>query len=501
MDNKMMLAWGVFGLYVAVTTWLAWRGMSKTKDLKGFALGNGDMGPVLVGITLAASIASTATFVINPGLVYHFGLSAFMHLGIAGSLGVTTALILFSKGFRKNAGETKALTLPHWIGARYGHPWMRTYFALLNLVLSITFIVLILKGSAIVMQITLGLSYFTSLVIIVLFVFSYILMGGTYAHAYTNALQGALMVIVAGAILSTGTDAVGTTGGIGGFFDRLAEIGPHLAKPVVAGAPLYASAWEVFGCGFIVSMGLVCQPHILTKSLYLKSDRDVNRYLLIAVIIGTVFSGLLLTGLFARVLLPAEVVATITGPDTVMPLYIANVFSPVASVLISVALLAAGMSTLDGILVSASTIAANDVYLGVLGEKLMPTATQTEREQAAFKASRVILVVMGVVGFALAYDPPKLVALFAQAGIYGLVASSLAPIALGIFVKRLNANVMFAAALAGASVHFVHYSMMPKVWNPAISATEGILVSFAVALIGNLVFKPAADAPARDTAA
>src|SRR5690606_27752070 len=111
--------WIAFGVYLAVTTWLAWRGMKKTTSLAGFALGNGDMGPLLVGITLAASIASTATFVINPGFVWKDGLSALAHFGIAGFGGVTVGLVVLSKGFRALGTKTKALTLPHWIGARF----------------------------------------------------------------------------------------------------------------------------------------------------------------------------------------------------------------------------------------------------------------------------------------------------------------------------------------------------------------------------------------------
>ena len=51
------------GGYVVLVYWLSWIGMRKTKDISGFAIGNKDMSPYLIGITLAASIASTATFV------------------------------------------------------------------------------------------------------------------------------------------------------------------------------------------------------------------------------------------------------------------------------------------------------------------------------------------------------------------------------------------------------------------------------------------------------
>ena len=45
--------------YVGLVYWLSLKGMRRTKDISGFAIGNKDMNPYLIGITLAASIAST----------------------------------------------------------------------------------------------------------------------------------------------------------------------------------------------------------------------------------------------------------------------------------------------------------------------------------------------------------------------------------------------------------------------------------------------------------
>jgi len=475
MDQRT-LAWVAFGVYLVITTLLALRGMRKTKDFAGFALGNRDMGPVLVGITLAAATASSATFIINPGFVYAHGVSALLHFGVASVLGVLVGLVVMSKGFRKHGNASGALTLPHWIGTRYGHGGMRTYFALLNLALAVAFVVLIIKGSALVMQHTLGLSYVVSVFVIVGFVFSYILMGGTYAHAYTNAFQGVLMLFVALAIVGSGIYLLGD--GIGPFADRLAAQDPNLVKPMNPASPLFGSVWDVFVCGFIVSFGLVCQPHILTKSLYLKDDKDVNRFLLVAGITGALFASILVAGLWARVAHPG-----IAEQDSVMAVYITSAFSPVVGVLISVALLAAGMSTMDGILVSASTIAGNDLLLGSLGQRLLKDRTDAERQKLAFKASRWILVAMGLVSFVIALDPPNLVGIFAQVGVYALVAASLAPVAMGIFIRDLDARHVFAAAILGPLVHFTHYAWV--VWgegtfiNPAVTATEGAVVSIA----------------------
>ena len=75
-------------VFVMITYYLSYRGMKKTKDIKGFSIGNKDMNPYLIGITIASSISSTATFVINPGFVYTHGLSAYLHYGVAASFGI-----------------------------------------------------------------------------------------------------------------------------------------------------------------------------------------------------------------------------------------------------------------------------------------------------------------------------------------------------------------------------------------------------------------------------
>ncbi|MEM9194864.1 MAG: sodium:solute symporter family protein [Myxococcota bacterium] len=506
MEEYRGLAWTIFVLYIVITTGLAIVGMLKTKDLRSFAIGNGDMGPVLVGITLAASVASTATFVINPGFVWKDGVAALLHFGVATAGGVTLGIIVLSKGFRRVGTRTEALTLPHWIGARFDSVWMRTYFALLNLALAISFVVLIIKGSALVMGVTLGMSYVPSVFLVVGFVFSYILVGGTYAHAFTNAFQGSIMVLVALAIFGSGLYLFGEETG---FFAKLAAEDANLVTAVNPKSVLFNDYYTVFFCGFIVGIGLVCQPHILMKSLYLKSDKDVNMYLLVYTIIGGIFALILVAGLYARITMPEYDGAQ----DAVMAVYIAQAFHPIVAVLISVALLAAGMSTMDSILVSASTIAGSDLFNGVLGQTLLPKKTDEERAKLALWASRIILVGMAVISLIIAVDPPTFVGIFAQLGVYGLVAASMAPVTLGIFFKNVPKGAAFAGAVVGPIVHFGHYfaycyefvdearaaeltaagmAVEPGLrqtafLNPAVSATSGALVSLLIVGAGVVI--------------
>ena len=94
---------------------------------------------------MASSIASTATFVINPGFVYTHGLSGFLHYAVAAQAGVAFGLVAVTKGFRRVGVRDGCLTIPDWIRARYGSERLALFFALINL-LSITFVVLIMVG-------------------------------------------------------------------------------------------------------------------------------------------------------------------------------------------------------------------------------------------------------------------------------------------------------------------------------------------------------------------
>ena len=101
--------------------------------------------------------------------------------------------------------------------------------------------------------------------------------------------------------------------------------------------------------------------------------------------------------------------------------------------LVSIGLLAAGLSTLDGILVALSSMVVNDIYNPWLSQKVKVNPLHL---------SRVVLVLIGLFSLFLAWNPPALVGLFAQKGVYGLAAASLVPIAFGVFFIDIIARTL-----------------------------------------------------------
>jgi SSS family solute:Na+ symporter/sodium/pantothenate symporter len=489
------LVWALFGLYMVATSWLAWLGHKKTGDIKSFAIGKGDMSPIVVGITLAASIASTATFVINPGFVYAHGISALLHIGVSVSLGVIVGLVAMSTGFRRVGAASGALTLPQWIGDRYKSKLLTVMFACISL-LYLCFVVLIVGGLSIVMQQTLGLTNVESLILIITFVFGYVFIGGAYAHAYTNTLQGIIMVVIAAIIVGSGLHFF--SGGISGPLDQLAAVDPNLAAPINPASSLFNSFFSVYVSGFVIGFAIVCQPHIMTKALFVKDARAVRRYLAVTIVVSMVFSAMLLVGLYAHLSgIPAD---QLVRQDAVVMTYVTHTFSPTMVAVITVALMAAGMSTLDGILVALSSIAANDLFLNIADKNLLRDATAAEKSRAAHRASQLILILLGVAAFVIAVDPPKLLGIFGQVGVYGIVAASAAPILFGILIPALQRNAALAAAVTGLGIHFGLYFAEYSA-NPGVTAAWGVIASMAVAgLAGLVALRRSKAAPAATTA-
>ncbi len=486
----MSFAWALFIVYLIGTAWLGWQGFRKTTGFGSFAVGNRAMHPLVVGITLAASVSSAATFIINPGFVYVDGFGAFFHMSIAVGIGFIVMLTILSFRFRRIGAESGALTIPDWIGKRYKSKGFALYFSILNL-LSFAFVVLLVGGISIVMQSLLGISNQLALSITLIFVTGYVFIGGTYAHVLTNMLQGSLMIFVT--ILVVGSCVWLAMQQPGSSVDALRAVDPNLVALVNTEGNLFNSFYSIYIAGFVVGAIVVCQPHILTKALYVKDDRDVKYYLIVFAIVFTLFQMLGLVGFFTHLAVPPEALVDAASgqfrQDLVMTEYLKAMFPPWVFTVVSVVLLAAAMSTLDGLLVSMSTITANDLVLNLVERR--QHHDEEQQMALALKVSHVVLVLIAVAAFFINLQPPKLLGIFGQTGVYGLTAAAAPPLLLGVLFNRVPVALVWLGSAAALLIHFGLFFKGAE-WfpmstftfgNPGVTASLATLVVMPVLLI------------------
>lgn len=488
----IVAGWILVIAYASVILYFVIKGAVKTKSISDYAVGNVAFSPIAVGLALAASMTSAATFIINPGFIAFYGLSGVISYAVVLPLSAMVSLIVLTKGFRKHGNSVKALTMAQWMGSRYKSKGYALFFAFLSLLL-ITFIVLICVGLTKVLSKTLNVSELSVLIGLVVFIFGYMMFGGANSMVYTNTVQAVIMIIVAFILLGSGYQHF--SNGIHGFLNKLASIDPKLIQPTNESSYLFRDYFEIIVAQIIIGVAIVCQPHIITKSLLLKTDKDVNKYLVAGVITQILFFLVVITGLYARIDFPDLTVnGTPLKLDGVISAYVVREFPVYFGLIVVLGLISAGISTLEGLIQSVSTSVTADIIKPLFG-KFFPK-DESKNSSATVLTNRIVIIVIALISILLSYDQlanPKLsVGIFAQNGVYAYFSAAFVPILFGMFLKDATKTAVITASVVAIIVHFSYfYGNLGVPFTIATGQNPGVAAAMAISasvLSGGIVY-------------
>ncbi|WP_456459314.1 sodium:solute symporter family transporter [Reichenbachiella sp.] len=483
--EQITATWIVIIIYMVAILLFVVRGALRIKSMSDYAVGNITFSPTAVGLALAASMTSAATFIINPGFIALYGLSGVLSFGIVMPLAIFGSLIFMTKGFRKYGANVKALTMAQWMGKMYNSKAYALFFAFVSLLL-ITFIVLICVGLTQVLSNALNADPVMVLAGVIIFVFGYMMFGGANSMVYTNSIQAVLMFVVAIILLSSGTSYF--ENGVSGFMNQLKSIGPNYASWTDPDSLFFRDFFEIIFCQTVIGVAIVCQPHVITKSLLLKNEKDVNRYLLVGILVLVVFFQVVFVGLFARLYFPDLTVNGSAIPmDSIVSTYVVSRFPVYVGILVILGLISAGLSTLEGLIQSLSSSLTGDLFNPLFGKHFYK-ADQRDRQEIL--VNKLMVIFLAVVSFVLSYQqllsPNLSVGIFAQNGVYAYFSAAFVPVLFGMFIKNVRLQTVFSASITALVVHFaVYYGrflpyMKESVNNPGIASTMAILTSLVV---------------------
>jgi SSS family transporter len=269
----------------------------------------------------------------------------------------------------------------------------------------------------------------------VVFILFYTIVGGFKAVAYNDLLHGVLMFCGLLVLPIVGIVAVG---GWSGLTSQLRAIDPTLLQP------MGQLGWSVSGIasaiGFVgIGLAFLGAPQLLTRFISAKNRGEIVHGSMIAVICIVVFDvGAVLAGMAGRVLF-----AGLDDAETILPTMSAELFPAVFTGIFLVIVLAAILSTVDSLLILASSAVVRDVVQKVLNPDL------TERQLSML--GRLTTAVIGTGALALALPEVRVVfwfVLFAWSGI----ASAFAPV---VLCSLFWAGTTKAGAIAGMIAGFL----------------------------------------------
>ncbi len=485
-------------IYMGTIVFFAVRGAMNTHSMKDFALGSMHFSPSFLGLSLAASMSSAATFIINPGFVAYYGISGFLSMAIFLPIGTLVSLAILSRRFRKYGQTVQARTIAQWMGTRYQSKGFALFFGFLSL-LMLAFIVMICVGLTQVISRSLNVEILPTLIGVVAFTFTYMMFGGANSMVYTNTVQAFLKLIVAVILITSGYEYFAE--GVTGFLGKLAAIDPVLAKPFNENSPIFRDFFEVVICQLIVGVAIVCQPHILTRSLLLKNDKDLNRFLTVAILAQALFFMVVFVGLYARLQFPN---LTINGKpiplDGVMGTFVVSRFPIYIAIVLFLGMLSAGMATLEGLIQSLSTTFTSDIIKPLTGNSIIKSADGTSGIISELAMNRIVIGLMGIAAIYMSYEqllhPDLSVGIFAQNGVYAYFCGAFVPVLFGIFTKDCHPIAAILSSVTAVTVHFsVYYGRLTPYMhsgtrNPGVSAAIAITCSLIIGLILYYALKP-----------
>ncbi len=486
MENTYIGMWGWIwvGVFLALFIAIGAYGMRKTKSEEDFAVARGAYGPFMLAFAFAATIASGATFMSLPGMAYSKGFPAIWYPAVY-PIAIYLGMMLAVKLIKRAGDRFRSNSMPEFMGQRYDSDFLRIGFALLSLLL-IYYIAAQIVAAATMFQVLLNLEYTTGILLSVGVIALYIGMGGSHADIMTDGVQGVMMVLIALLIaamfvLAPGVEGTGPTA----INQALVAQDPKLGwDNYFAEGDLIFGSFGLVVLLFLAHLPFAMNPHIGKLAFALKDPRQIRTFLLIAIPMGSILGFTVLGGLHARALVGPEI-----RPDAAIPVLFTQLFPPAIAGMLAVGVLSAIMSTSDGLFIAIAVIFSNDIYKRTLAPRIHKNKSPQEIDRIALAISRIGIVVVAVAAVALAWNPPKFLAVLLWIGVGGIVSGAAGPLLIGSLWRRATRAGAIASFLTGVGLYAALYVGVG--WkNPFGVAGACVFAASVVMVVVSLLTKP-----------
>jgi Na+/proline symporter len=394
---------------------IGWWARRKVTSPTAFFGGAKIFGPLTIGLATMASVGSAFAMVGVPGLVYSTGNTILLFMFAAPAF--VFGYIVIGKKVRGLAEVGVVASLGDLSDLRFNrHRGIKLMLSLMLFIGCVMYLSAQVEACAKLFENLFSWNRFLISGIIFAILIAYTVISGEIGGILTQAFQG-LVMAVAGVILVASFFAV--TGGFGPVHEAISSSGAAAGldpRALTAWGTLpgsYSLAWVL-----IPTLGLMCQPQVLTRMFALKDPRDMPKMGIYATFSNAI-AGLMVMGIgyCAMYLVARGLIPPLADPDGAV-FRVADHLGVAAQLLIYPAILAAALSTSSLFLSLAGNIVSRDVpsSLGF-----------TIKASRQMSVSRIAMAVMGVLAIVFATASGDMVAILGTYG-FGTLTSATFPI-------------------------------------------------------------------------
>jgi len=451
-------------IYLAITAGLGYLGYIQTTSAKDYLLAGRKVHPVIMAVSYGSTFISTAAIVGFGGAAAVFGMGILWLTVLNIFLGIFIAFIVFGKPTRRMGHQLDAHTFPEFIGKRYDSKFLQVASAALIFIGMPLYAGAVMLGGVSFLTVALGLSQNMALLTIVVIVGFYVMMGGMKGVMYTDAFQGAIMVVGMVILLWY---AYSGLGGVVSAHEQLTAMADKVPAALTAKghrgwtampeffSPLWWTLISTVVMG--VGIGVLAQPQLVVRFMTVKSDRELNR----GVVIGGVFIMLMtgvafivgsLSNVFFMSATGKIAIAAAGSPDNVIPLFIKDNMPEWYTAVFMITLLAAAMSTMSSQFHTMGSAIGHDIMEKGMGLK----AKKPVRVIRIAMLFAILLTTLTAYYLPTFFKDGATIIVNGTSLFFGLCAGSfLAIYALGLYWKGVTKAGAHAGFLSGLAVSMI----------------------------------------------
>jgi sodium/proline symporter len=405
-------------VYLGILAALAIWSRRETHTLAGFYLAGKKLPYWVVAFSTNATGESGWLLLGLSGMGYLVGAQAYWVV-VGEVVGIGLSWWLVSRRLKKLGDATESITVPDVLVAKFEDKWnlVRGAAVLIIVVMVTTYVTAQMVSTGKAFSSFLGMDYKTGVLVGSIFIIGYTFVGGYKAVSYTDVVQGVLMLL---GLIAVPAAAIIASGGWGEVKLSLAEQDPALLDMFAfSGKP------ALIGIASFIAVGLpfLGVPQLLIRYMSARDDGEIRKARIMSMIVLLIFTaGAVTAGVAGRALYPG-----LEDHETIFPVISNNLFPPVIAGMLLVVVLSAIMSTVDSLLLLASSSIVRDTYQKIMG---------SEEDDARLSIyGKLITVIIGVIAVLLGMREPKVIFDFVLASWSGL-GSAFGPVIIGILYYR-----------------------------------------------------------------
>ncbi len=415
-------------IYLLLIGYLGFLGYTKTKNEKDYLVAGRSIHPFIMALSYGATFISTSAIVGFGGVAGLFGMGLLWLTFLNIIIGIFIAFIFFGKKTRKMGHNLDAHTFPEFLGKRFASDFIQKLGGLIIFLSMPLYAAVVLVGGARFIEQTLSVNFEVSLLVFSLIIAFYVVAGGLKGVMYTDALQGVIMFFGMIILLVMTYAQLGGVTVANEALTNMAHLVPEKLQAMGhvgwTAMPTFNSPWWwtlISSIVMGVGIGVLAQPQLVIRFMTVKSNRELNR----AVLIGGVFI-LAMTGIAFIVGALSNVyffqrdgviaIAAAKGnADLIIPNFINAALPSWFVYLFMLTLLSAAMSTLSSQFHAMGTSVGRDFF-----SKIFPKTNSVLVTKLGIIFAIVISVIIG-------YSLPEGVVARGTAIFFGICAATFLP--------------------------------------------------------------------------